>query len=54
MLFAMLIQGAEPIHKDSIVPVWTRLSLRTVQPEYPVFNKESLRACLAVQQKTQG
>ncbi|KAF5841225.1 kinase-like domain-containing protein [Dunaliella salina] len=47
-------KATEPIHKGTIVPVWTRLSLRTVQPEYPIFNRDSLRACLAVQQRAHG
>ncbi len=44
-------QELEPIKKGSIVPVWTRLSLRSVQPQYPVFSKASLRACMAVESK---
>lgn len=42
-------QATEPITHETTFQIWTRVSLRTVQDSYPVFNKQSLRACMAAQ-----
>jgi hypothetical protein len=40
-------QASEPITHETMFQIWTRVGLRTVQDSYPVFNKASLRACMA-------
>uniref|UniRef100_A0A7S0WUB7 Protein kinase domain-containing protein n=1 Tax=Chlamydomonas leiostraca TaxID=1034604 RepID=A0A7S0WUB7_9CHLO len=40
-------KATEPITAETVFQIWTRVSLRTVQDSYPVFNKQSLRACMA-------
>lgn len=46
-------QAAEPITSQTLFQIWNRVSLRTVQESYPVFNKNSLRACMRMSQASQ-
>ncbi len=41
------LQATEPVTQETTFQIWTRVGLRTVQDSYPVFNKASLRACMA-------
>lgn len=45
------LRATEPITQETMFQIWTRVSLRTVQESYPVFNKASLRACMAHHQR---